>query len=252
MPGIISVREGCYGGWQNAMDLIPDLGITHMEIECRPADELRSMADTLAGKGISILTLSGGLNLDSTESMDFVASMCAVAGELSIPAYFLSTSGSELERAALMARLREVGERAAEHGVVLALETHPPFCRNADGMLETLAQVGHPNVRLNLDTANIFYYNHDLDSADELARVIDYVAALHIKETDGGFESENFGVLGTGVVKFPRIKQILDEAGFSGPLTMELEGPLVAGKSQDEVQRLVGQCMAYLRSVGLA
>jgi L-ribulose-5-phosphate 3-epimerase len=252
MPGILSIREGCYGGWQNAKDLIPDLGLTHMEIECRPADELRGIADALAGKGISILTLSGGLNLDSTESMDFVSSMCAVAGELSIPAFFLSTSGGEADRATLMGRLHEMGQRAAEHGVVLALETHPPFCRNADGMLETMAQANHPNVRLNLDTANVFYYNHGLDSADELARVIDYVAALHIKETDGGFESENFGVLGTGVVKFPRIKQILDDAGFAGPLTMELEGPLVAGKALDEVQNLVGQCVAYLRSVGLA
>lgn len=251
MPGILSIREGCYGGWQNAAERIPDLGLYHMEIEARPADDLRQIAEALDTRGIKILTLSGGVNLDSPESIAAIAASCAVAGELSVPAFFLSASGAEAERPVLMARLRELGEVAGEAGVVLSLETHPPFCRNAEGMLQTMTEVDHPNVRINLDTANIFYYNHDLDSADELDRIINYVASLHLKETDGGFESENFGVLGTGVVQFPRIKSILDDAGFTGPLTMELEGPLVAGKELDEVQSLVGQCVQYVRSIGL-
>ena len=251
MPGIISIREGCYGPWETAVEYAPKAGIRHLEINVRPLADLEAIAAGAAANGVKILTLSGGVALDNDESIDGLLAMIDACGKLEVPVFFVSASGQALDREVMMARLRNLGDAAQAKGVTLALETHPPFCKNADGMLQTMAEVNHPNVRLNLDTANVFYYNHDLDSADELERVIDYVASLHLKETDGGYESPNFPALGEGVVNFPRIKQILDAADFAGPLTLELEGPVLDGLDIDGKQAIVVKCMEHLRKVGI-
>lgn len=251
MHGIISIREGGYGGWEAAVEHVADAGINHLEVSVRPLEELEKIAKAAADKGVEILTLAGGVNLDSEEAMDGFIEMIAACEKLQVGVFFVSVSGAELDRATHMSRLRSLGEAAAARGVVLSMETHPPFCANADGMLQTMAEVAHDNVRMNLDTANIFYYNEGLDSADELERVIDYTASLHLKDTDGGFKSPNFPVLGQGVVDFPRILAILEAAGFAGPLTMELEGPVVGGLEVAQRHEVVVACMDYLRSIGM-
>jgi sugar phosphate isomerase/epimerase len=119
-------------------------------------------------------------------------------------------------------------------------------------MLATMQAVDHPHLAVNLDTANIYYYNEGLNSADELERVVEHVVSLHLKDTDGGFRSMNFPVLGEGVVDFERIFAILDDDGFEGPLTLELEGPLTSGKGVQERHAAVMASMAYLRSIGVA
>ncbi len=252
MSANISLREGGYGGWEAAVDHIADAGIYNLEINVRPLEELEKIAKACDEKGLKIMSLGGGVNLDQEAAVDAAVGVLDACSKLEVPIYFCSASGSELDRAIHMARLNYLGEQAMAGNTVISLETHPPFCKNADGMLATIAEVNHPNVRMNLDTANIFYYNEGLDSADELERVLDYVASLHLKDTDGGFESINFPVLGEGVVQFPRIKQILDGADFAGPLTLELEGPLVAGLEVQQRHEVVVKCMDYLRSIGMA
>jgi len=247
-----SCREPVYPSWQDAVELLPDAGIHGLEANARPLEELESVVTGVRDGGLEVMTLAGGVNLDAEASVDaYVASLDA-AGQLGVPILFTSASGSEQDRDYYMGRLREVAEEAAGRDVVIALETHPPFCPNADEMLVTMRAVEHPSLGINLDTANIFYYNEGLDSADELERVIDHVISLHLKDTDGGFKSVNFPVLGEGVVQFERIFAILDGAGFGGPLTLELEGPITSGKSLEERHAAVVASMQFLRSIGVA
>jgi len=252
MPGFISIREGGYGPWEAAVDNVADAGILALEVGARPLEDLERIAAAAAEKGVRIATLSGGVNLDKDDSIADFEGHLASAGKLGVPVFFVSVSGSELHRPEHIKRLRALAEVAAQHGVVLSMETHPPFCQNAEGMLLTVSEVDHPNCRVNLDTANIFYYNEGLDSADELQKVIGVTASLHLKDTDGGYHSENFPVLGEGIVKFERIRYILVEAGFDGPLTIELEGPVVAGLDVPERHAKVCACMDFLRSINLA
>jgi len=252
MPGFISIREGGYGPWEAAVDSVADAGIFALEVGARPLEELKTIAAAAAAKGVKIATLSAGVNLDKDESIAAFEGHLESARALAVPIFFVSVSGSELDRSEHMKRLRALSVKAADCGVTLSMETHPPFCQNAEGMLLTVSEVDHPNCRINLDTANIFYYNEGRDSADELEKVIDVSASLHLKDTDGGYHSENFPVLGTGVVKFPQIRDILIAANFEGPLTIELEGPVVAGLDVPQRHEVVCACMDYLRSINLA
>jgi len=244
-----SVREPVYRGWENAVDLLPQTPITGFEVSVRPAEELSEIVAALRDAGIEPMTVAGGVKLNEDESMaNYVLALDALQ-KLAIPIFFTSASGEDDNEVAA-GRLRDLADEAAARHVIISLETHPPYCENAAGMLATMEAVDHPNLRVNFDCANIFYYNKGLDSADELERVIDYVVSVHLKDTDGGFKSAQFPVLGEGVVDFPRIFATLEEAGFDGPLTLELEGPLMRDLDVDGRHQAVIDSMEYLRSIG--
>ncbi|MGC9316850.1 MAG: sugar phosphate isomerase/epimerase family protein [Armatimonadota bacterium] len=252
MPGTLSCREPVYPSWQDAVELLPEAGIRGLEANQRPRAELAEVVAGAQEHGVEVMTLATHVNLDAEESVTSYLTALDAAAALDIPIVFTSASGSERGVDDYMSELGDLGDEAQERGVVMSLETHPPFCQNADRMLETMDAVAHPNVGVNFDTANIYYYNRDLTSAQELERVVEHVVSLHLKDTDGTYQSFDFPVLGRGVVELERIFATLDAAGFDGPLTLELEGPVVHGKDRDERHNAVLDCVQFLRSVGVA
>ena len=131
------------------------------------------------------------------------------------------------------------------------METHPDLITNGDVARETMAGVNHPNVQVNFDTGNVYYYNEHVTAVGELEKVIDSVAAVHLKETNGEFETWHFPALGEGVVDYPTIFRMLADKGFTGPYTMELEGIRDEELTKADVERRVEKSLEYLRSNGL-
>jgi len=250
MSNKLSCRDGVYGSWDKAVEYLPKIGVKYIETSfARSMAEVQKVAEGAAKQGAAILTLAGGVNLDKPEEVAKVIDAAKAAQKVGVKHIFLSAHGSA-ERKVCMGKLREIGEGAGACGVTICLETHPPFCLNAADMLKTMAEVGHPYMRINFDTANVYYYNKNMNSAKELEKVIPFVASMHLKDTDGGFKSGKFPVLGEGVVDFPRVFKALKEANFDGPLTMELEGDLMAGLNLDQRQEKVAACVNYLRKIG--
>jgi len=245
----LSCREQVYAGWQNAIEFLPKIGIKYMEVQARPDADIPAIARSAREKGVTVLTLATSVELDNDESVAAFKKALDAAQQIGVHHFFVSAKGAD--RPSCMGVLKQLAEEAKQREVTICLETHPPFCQNADDMLRTMADVNHPNVRVNFDTANIFYYNEGVNSADELPRVVEYVASVHLKDTDGGFKSNNFPVFGEGVVDFRRIFDTLDKAGFDGPLTIELEGPVMRGLDPEGRHAKVSQCVDYLRGIGV-
>ena len=141
------------------------------------------------------------------------------------------------------------GDIARRYGVTISLETHPDLGTNGSVHLETMKRIDHPNVRVNFDTGNIFFYNRGASAAAELKKIVDYVATLEIKDHSGRFMDWNFPALGKGVVDIPAVLHVLEEHGFDGPVTMEIEG--IRGKPWNEIETLavMADSTAYLRSL---
>ncbi len=114
-----------------------------------------------------------------------------------------------------------------------------------------MEHVAHPNVRVNWDTANVHYYNEGIDEIAELRKTLEFVGGVHLKDTNGGFHAWHFPVLGQGVVDYVAVFRILNEAGFHGPFTLELEG--IEGVELDEEgsKAQVADSVAYLRRIGV-
>ena len=122
--------------------------------------------------------------------------------------------------------------------------------------VQTIKCVGHPNVRINFDLANVYYNNENVDGLAELRRGLDYIGAVHLKEHNGRHKDVYFPALGDpeGIINWKQIYAILKDHGFYGPFTIEIEGKGdldVGTTAQLHLQRVVDS-VAHLRGLGLA
>jgi inosose dehydratase len=170
--------------------------------------------------------------------------------ELDTPYLFVSAKCGETPLATVYERLRAAGDAAARHNVLIVMETHPELVTNAEVALQTMQGVNHPNVRVNFDTANIYFYNRGLDGVRELERIAPFVGAVHLKDTNGGYRAWHFPALGRGVVRFRETFSVLDESGYTGPYTLEIEGIEGEAKTERRIFDRIAESVGYLRALG--
>ncbi|MFQ6099328.1 MAG: sugar phosphate isomerase/epimerase family protein, partial [Armatimonadota bacterium] len=126
------------------------------------------------------------------------------------------------------AMIRNVADYAAPRGIRIALEIHGGIMANADEALRTMDEVDRDNVGVNFDTANILFYNDDLDAAGavaELDRLADRVFHVHLKDIIRGKTQAEHVLprLGQGEVDFRKVFDVLHAADFRGPFSFEVE-----------------------------
>jgi inosose dehydratase len=156
------------------------------------------------------------------------------------------------ERDRIYASLNKMGDYAARLGITVCFETHRGLCVNHREMLRLMSDLGHPHLRINFDTANILYYNENIQGEVALAKCCHLVKHVHLKDTSGMFGEWNFPALGRGGgVDFLRVYQILRDCGFKGPYSIEIEG---VGDEPDlplaEYHERVVESVKFLRTLG--
>ncbi|HUT91084.1 MAG TPA: sugar phosphate isomerase/epimerase family protein [Thermoguttaceae bacterium] len=128
-------------------------------------------------------------------------------------------------------RLKRVAPEAEKAGVVLGIESW----LSADDHLRILDGVGSPAVQVYYDVANMDHEGYDVyQGIRRLGR--DRICEVHCKEN--GF------LLGKGRIDFVRVKEALDEIGWSGWLVIEGAVPQGASMFDSYVRN-----QKYLRSI---
>ncbi len=252
MSNILSCNVVSYGKFRDqALPHLASIGVKHVEVRAPEADGVAALADQLAAHGLSATSVQAACPVDREDLPELLNAACASAAALGAKIVFVSAKAGETPLDIVHARLRAAGDAAQSHGVKLAMETHPDLCDHGAKMVETMRAIDHPNVGINFDTANIYYYNEGVDGLAELRTAIDYIVAVHLKDTNGGYKTWYFPTLGEGIVDYPGAFAALNAKGFTGPFTMELEG--IQDEHLDEAQTLarVADSVAYLRGAGL-
>jgi len=256
MSYVISCRPGVYGDFERALELLPDAGITHVEIDNASADDLADRNTIVQKHGLTAATAATNVNISEREAVEQYLRFMQTAVDAGIPKIFTSIKGDIEEPVdSLMSRLRDICAEAGKLSILITMETHPPFAQNADNALEVMETVDSPALLMNFDTANIHYYSEEAtDSVLELKKVVHKTGSVHLKDTQGGYHSAEFPVIGQGVVDFPEVFRICGNAGLTGPFTLELEGPVVkeTEKRPEARHELVKASMDYLRTIGAA
>lgn len=248
---IIACRLASYTPFEAvAYEHLAALGIRFVEIPIPGPDDFDRVCAALKRHGLSASSLHAECDVRRPDVAQQVEHQMPAFAALGAKVMFTSTNAGDLPLETAYSRLREAGTVAAAYGVTIALETHPDLVTNSATALATMRGVEHPNVRINFDTANIYFYNEDVDGVAELHRMTDYVAAVHLKDTDGGFRHWHFPALGRGIVRFHDIFAELDAAGFAGPYTLELEGVEGETKTERSVCDRVAESVGYLRALG--
>lgn len=252
MQNIIACNLGSYRQFrEGAYAHLAAIGLTNVEIGVPAPDAVDALTAELDAAGLTATSLLGRCDVQSeTVVSDFQPTLDAAA-KMGVNVIFVSVHAGEADRNAVYDRLRAIGENAAPAGIKVCLETHPDLAHNGDIARETMQAVDHPNICVNFDTGNVYYYNHNVTAVTEVQKVIEHVGAVHLKDTNGGYRTWNFPALGEGVVDFKAVFQAVNATGFYGPFTMELEG--IEGETLDEagVQARVANSLQHLKDIGV-
>jgi L-ribulose-5-phosphate 3-epimerase len=252
MKHLIACRIANYGpyverGWSH----LAELGVRYVEIKSTDIGDLAETKRKLADHGLAASSLHAMCDIADETAVDQMTRELDAGAALGAKVAFLSAKPGEVPLSVIYDRLRAMGEAAQRRGMTIALETHPPLVTNGDVARATIEAVGHPCVRINFDTANIYFYNRNADTLTELEKVLDLVASVHLKDSYGGYKVFDFPTLGEGIVDFPGVFSTLDGRGFTGPYTLELEGTEGLHRSQEEQLAYVAESAAYLRRIGV-
>lgn len=272
---IISCFTNSYGrfGARAALEHLPQVGITHIELPIRTAgvpslfgdepllteqsssEEIQQVRDLLEEHGMALsscnITSGNPLQRDVTDITRRKLDLAAQLG-VSLVVGGAGEAADEAERKQLLQHLREIGDHAGARGITYCFETHPGLCVNHRAMRETMEELNHPHLKLNFDTGNISYYNHNINVEIALAKVCPHVRHVHLKDHSGVPREWYFPALGCGgAVDFLRVYEILRDAGFRGPFSIEIEG--IAGEGElslADYQQRIAESVRTLRDCG--
>lgn len=120
-----------------------------------------------------------------------------------------------------VAALQELGDRASELGLEIALELEPfplSLLNSVDAVVRFLDEVDRPSVLANVDISHLVLAGC---AADELRRLAGRVGHVHISDCDG----KTHGDLppGRGVVDFGPYLQEIKNLGVDATISIELE-----------------------------
>ena len=243
----LACRLASYGKYQDAAwEHLPSIGVHHVFLSVPEPGEVGAVKQRLRAHQLKPLVMRGQADLGEPQSVDVLAGQLAVCASMGVRYMFLSPRHTGVSKEVAYDRLRQVGEIARRHGVIVALETHPDLGTNADEHLETMKRVDHPNVRVNFDTGNITYYNQGADVVAELKKIIDYVATVELKDHSGQPRTWDFPALGQGKINFAGVLDVLRAHGYAGPITIEVEG--IEGKpwNEDQTKQAIAESVTFL------
>jgi sugar phosphate isomerase/epimerase len=224
---------------------VPGIELLGVQFPSTSLEELHALKQHALRRGVAIVAVSAHHNFvqaDASARQAEIDKLCGwidVAHTLGAPAVrafggrwstrpnfaeFMAANGeepplpgfTEEDGYALNAEaFRVCAHYAGRRGVTLVLENHWGFTGTAAGVLRILRDVPSPWLRVALDTGN---FNFRPDQYAEMVAIAPYAAMVHAKTYAGG------GIFYTADLDYPRIIQLLREAGFQGYISLEFEG----------------------------
>lgn len=134
--------------------------------------------------------------------------------------------------------LKKVLQVAERWGIDVAIEPHQSFTSKTTGLLRVATLVESPRLKVNYDTGNAYLGGED--PYQGLQAVLPLLAHIHAKDISfHQAEGERGKVTGTpvgcacgeGVIDWPRVIDILRQAGWAGVLSVECGTPAQAATS---------------------
>ena len=252
MSHLLSYRCGSLQKLHLPLARVAEIGIQGLELVWNDETEIDAVRAAVDPHGLQVTSLHAPCPLDDDDLPALLGRHAECAAALGAAYLFVSTHAGDMPRQEAYERLRRAGDAVGAHEVYLAMETHLDLCHNAEVMVETMAGVDHPWVGINFDTANLYYYNENVDAVDQAQKAGTHARGVHLKDTFGGFHDGNFPVFGEGIVDFAAVDEVLTGAGYEGAYCMELEGGTFDASKPDELAEKVRRCVEHLRQVGVA
>jgi sugar phosphate isomerase/epimerase len=144
--------------------------------------------------------------------------------------------------------LKKVLPIAEKHGVFIGIEPHQSISKTTEGLLRIANLVDSPMLKINYDTGNAFLGG--ADPYEGLKASLSKLIHLHAKDISiQHAEAEKGKVTGTpvgcacgdGVIDWGKVIAILNDAKWSGALSVECGTPLQAERSLSHLNDILSR-----------
>ncbi len=240
MKHIVGVSTNTYHGFtlEEALKGIAAAGFKYVELTAvtgwtehvlsnmndAQLDEVRAL---LKKYDLSVIGLSGHCNLMDDKRLEDFSANIELAAKLG--AKFIVSSTGEAHNSTqentkdemLVENLKKVLPLCEKHGIKLVLETHGEHATGAQ-LKRIVDMTGSKYLGINYDTANVVFYGKKMPE-DDVKDCAQDVAYVHLKDKGGEPDVWDFPAPGKGWLKLGETLKYLDEIGYDGPLSTEIE-----------------------------
>jgi len=226
--------------------------LEHLDPDNLGADEIRKCAAALDRHGLRCVSLSGHAQLHTEEGKRRLGNVLEAGKALGILVLNTFTGDAETpeEVEAFKSNVREIAGRAEAAGIRLCIETDSNLMPTAEVGLRLLEEIGHPWIQINYDPGNVVYYT-GAKPEDDLELALGRIGHVHLKDKRGGKGVLDFPALGEGDLDIPAMLADLRGAGFSGPVSMEIEFTNYEWPSWEECVEATARGKAYWDGLGM-
>lgn len=217
-------------------------------------EEIGHVKDLLKKYGLTAVSFAGHSDLASEAGVEEFRKALKIAQKLGINYVTTSTGGHDAsssgtldeQREHFLQAIRPLADEAAAMDIVICLETHGGLVATGAMSAELVRLIDKPNVGINYDPGNVIHYG-DTRPEEDIKAAAPYVKHMHAKDQIGGAGVWNFPAAGTGEVDFAPIFAALDEAGFNGPVSVEIEFQGEPWPPLEDVNKAVAEALTFLK-----
>ncbi len=242
---------------------------------------LELLREALRQAGVSCDAIAGYTNLAPSSAAEvpavefqiaYVESLARITAELGasvvriFTAYQSESQDSQALWAGVVTAAREMCDRAAAHGVTLAIQNHHDLALDTSALLELLADIGRPNCKLGFDAWSPALRGEDLYEAARTAAPhavmttnADYVRVPRYRYRPALVNYERQSPdwvravpFGSGFIDYPAFFQGLRDGGFDGLAVYEMCSPLRGGGGLENLDACATTYLEWMRAHGLA
>ena len=158
---------------------------------------------------------------------------CVLASDLNYsdgPSILVSTLGGikggwDIIKNIICAQLIELGDRAAKHNVILAVEPHAGQPLDTPQKVDwIMKQTNHDHIKVNFDISHFHVDGFDLKTSVDLCAP--YTVSTHIKDGARVDGKVHYQLPGEGTLDLVRYFRLVSEAGITIPITVEITGQI--------------------------
>jgi L-ribulose-5-phosphate 3-epimerase len=226
--------------------------LEHLDPDNLTDDVIEETRALLDRHGLRCVSMSGHAPLHEEVGARRLRNVLAAGAELGILALNTFTGDAETDEEveAFKETARAIADEAEAAGIGLCLETDSNLLPTAEVGVGLLDEIGHPWIRINYDPGNVVYYA-GAKPEEDLRHALPRLGHVHIKDKRGGKGVLDFPALGEGDLDVAGMLRELKAAGFSGPVSMEIEFTNYEWPSWEECLAAARRGKAYWDGLGL-
>jgi sugar phosphate isomerase/epimerase len=202
----------------------------------------------------------------------YLESLCQIGAQLGssvvriFTAYEQSGQSPHANWQRVVTTVREMCDRAAAHGVTVAIQNHHDVGLHTTALLELLADIDKPNCKLGFDAWSPALRGEELYEAAKLAAPhtaittnADYIRLprYHYRPELVNYEPATPELVravpfGTGFIDYPAFFRGLRDGGFDGLATYEMCSPVRGGGSLENLDQYARTYLNWMKEHGFA